>query len=131
MCHVLEHFSWRLIHDYLRCFYSILRVGGVLRVSVPDLMKIIQVIQQKNVKYETMELLQGVLMGGQDHKYNFHYSMFWKDFLYSLLNQNGFKDIKEFSNRPHIYGAGIKDASSDGGFNLNKKGISLNIVARK
>ena len=130
LCHILEHFSWRIVQDYLRNFYDLLQKGGIIRISVPDLRKIFEIINEP-LADEELKLMQGVLMGGQDHKHNVHYSLFWREYLEKELENIGFINIKEYVSRPHIYGTNIKDASSEAGFNFNKNGISLNIQAEK
>jgi hypothetical protein len=47
--------------------------GGVLRLSVPDFDKLIDVY---NASGKSMESITNRLMGGQDHQYNIHYSVF-------------------------------------------------------
>jgi hypothetical protein len=49
-CHVLEHFSTNMINSILARWYEVLRPGGELRISVPDLDAITR-IYQKNIKH--------------------------------------------------------------------------------
>jgi predicted SAM-dependent methyltransferase len=73
MCHVLEHVKMNDLHSVLFEMYRILKVGGILRVSVPGFDELVAFYNGHNKSMDSIELQ---LMGGQNHEYNFHYSVF-------------------------------------------------------
>jgi predicted SAM-dependent methyltransferase len=127
--HTLEHFARREAIEVLKMFYDFLQPGGELRISVPDLIKLADLAKTKS-KFKDMELIQGVLMGGQDTRYNYHKSIFWFDLLKQILLDIGFKDISEYPSYPHFLGD-IKDGSSLAGKLELGVYISLNVKATK
>ena len=89
--HVLEHISHRKLITVLKGWHRVLKTDGILRLAVPDFDKIIEIYVNEN---KNMKTIMEPLMGGQDYQYNFHYSMFNKDYLSNLLKEAGFKDIR-------------------------------------
>jgi len=89
-CHVLEHFGRFEYIDVLKRWYEVLKVGGVLRLSVPDIEK---VFQQYNAGTSLKKLL-GFLYGGQTYPQNYHYIGFDFISLKEDLEAIGFKNIK-------------------------------------
>ncbi len=71
--HVLEHISHNEVLKVLKEWYRVLKKGGILRLSVPDFDKLIDVYltEEKDIR-----AIIGPLMGGQDNPYNFHKSVF-------------------------------------------------------
>jgi len=130
ICHALEHVSWRLLPFYLAQFYQILKKTGILRISVPDIEKITNIINRPNLTDEQLIRLQGIIGGGQNHKYNFHKSFFWPGYLKKELKSAGFLNIEEYPLRPHFTNQDINDGSLVG-FDLFGEGVSLNMKAEK
>lgn len=91
-CHILEHFKKYEIKKVLTEWHRILRPCGILRIAVPDFESIISTY----IKYKDIELIIGLLYGGQDNDYNFHHIAFDFKYLKKLLETIGFKNI-------HIY----------------------------
>ena len=131
ICHTLEHFPARLLPLYLKMFYHVLKQKGILRISVPDISKIMAVAQNKDWTDDEIELLQGVIGGGQDHKYNYHKTFFWPEYLKRKLEAVGFKKVQEYPLRPHYTGQDINDSSACAGFNPFGAGLSLNMRGEK
>lgn len=131
ICHTMEHLPARLLPLYLKQFYTILSKGGVLRISVPDIEKCMAAAKKQEWTDDQIELLQGVIGGGQDHKYNYHKSFFWPEYLARKLAAAGFNDIAEYPLRPHFAGDNINDSSNNAGFQPYGMGLSLNMKARK
>lgn len=50
-----------------------------------------------------MELIMGLLYGGQDYEYNFHYTGFDFKYLEKLLRKAGFKNIHRYDWRKTIH----------------------------
>ena len=128
MCHVLEHFSFEEIGEILRSFRKKLKVGGVLRLSVPDFDRLVTVYQANG---NNLELIKFALMGGQDYEYNFHKSVFNRAALAGLLASCGFEHMAEW-NTLEEFGAHLGDWSETG-FQTPKGEfpISLNMKAIK
>jgi len=98
-CHVLEHFKRHEVMGVLAEWYRVLKPGGILRVAVPDFEAIVKVYE----KYKDMELIMGLLYGGQDYEYNFHYVAFDFKYLEKLLKKVGFKNIHRYDWRKTIH----------------------------
>ncbi len=87
--HVLEHFKKKDVLKVLKDWVRVLKPGGTLRISVPcfeNLTKIYKI--DKNINN-----IIGPLMGGQTYKENFHYNIFNKGKLSSLMEQAGLEAI--------------------------------------
>ena len=89
-CHVLEHFNRFEYKEVLRRWYEVLKEGGVLRLSVPDLEKVFE--QYKNGT--SLKKLLGFLYGGQTYPQNYHYIGFDFISLKEDLEAIGFKNVK-------------------------------------
>ena len=131
ICHALEHLPARFISLYLKQFYCILKVNGVLRISVPDIVKILTAARMKDWSDDEIELLQGVIGGGQDHRYNYHKAFFWAEYLKRKLERANFRNIEKYPLRPHFTNQDIFDASNCAGFEPFGMGLSLNMKAEK
>ena len=68
----------------------VLKAGGVLRLSVPDFDKLVEVY---NATGKDIDAISKQLMGGQDHEYNIHYSVFNHRRLSELLEEVGFREV--------------------------------------
>lgn len=128
--HLLEHSSRRDSIQLLKMFYDFMEPSGELRISVPDLIKLSDIAKRRKLEFKDMLSIQGVLMGGQDTRYNYHKSIYWFDLLQQILMNIGFKNISEYPSYPHFLGD-IKDASSLAGKPDLGIHISLNVKATK
>jgi len=128
MCHVLEHVKMDGLLVNLKELHRILKPGGVLRISVPDFDKIIDIYNKTNRDIDSIRM---PLMGGQDYKFNFHYSIFNNKYLSKLLVETGFKEIREWDPYNCLYHDFQDWASSELIINNTKYPISLNIEAVK
>lgn len=120
ICHTLEHISWLEIPLYLEQFKTLLKPGGILRISVPDISKLMDISKRDNLSFKNIKLLQGILGGGQEHYYNFHKAFFWPDLLQRLLADEGFSEIREYPITPHFAGDTVTDGSL-GGFDRSTR----------
>lgn len=91
MSHVLEHVSHRELITTLREMHRILTTSGILRVSVPDFDKIINIYQSTE---NNIAAIEQPLMGGQDYSFNYHYSVFNGARLHQAMTQAGFKETR-------------------------------------
>jgi len=128
MCHVLEHFSFEEIEVILRNLHKKLKVGGLLRLSVPDFDSLVTVYHANG---NNLELIKLALMGGQDYAHNFHKSVFNRATLSRLLVEHGFIHVETWETHAE-FGVHIGDWS-DANFSIPKGEvpISLNLKARK
>jgi len=128
MCHILEHIKRNDLKDVLSEMKRVLKDGGVLRLSVPDFDKLIDVYNDSGRDINT---ISRQLMGGQDSEYNIHYSVFNYQRLSELLKEIGFYDVVSWDPDNCQY-HNFKDRASRK-INVNGKEhmISLNLEAVK
>lgn len=91
--HCLEHISHRDLSKVLREWYRVLKEGGILRLSVPDFDKLIEVYSAEEKETQTIIM---PLMGGQDYDYNFHKTVFNEKYLAELLLSAGFRKVSKW-----------------------------------
>jgi predicted SAM-dependent methyltransferase len=129
-CHVLEHFSTGSIPKILERWHSVMRAGGELRISVPDLDAITR-IYQKNIDHFQVLGHQpwiALIYGGQKDQYDFHKTGFNFNWLSYLLKNAGFNQIEEYPHAPHFIAGVFDNSLADAPFG---EYISLNIRAVK
>lgn len=100
-CHVLEHTSRDDSKKVLKRWFDVLKPGGVLRISVPDL----QAVCEYYICYKNLDILQALLYGSQKHQYDFHYTGWDESTLTRDLMEVNFKNIKRYDWRltEHFY----------------------------
>lgn len=91
-CHVLEHVSHQKIADVLCSLFTCLKVGGILRLSVPSFEIITAMYAERKELADIIE----PLMGGQGYPGNVHLSVFDEKYLSSLLLEVGFTAVKKW-----------------------------------
>lgn len=91
MCHVLEHMRAPDVEAVLLEMKRMLKVGGVLRLSVPDFDRLLAVYRAAG---EDLGAIHTQLMGGQDSPYNVHYCAFNHRSLSALLQKAGFTGMR-------------------------------------
>ncbi len=129
-CHVLEHFSHEESIRVLGRWYDVLAPGGELRVSVPDIDRIVKIYVDNWLHFQTTGNSPwiGLIYGGQGDPYDFHKTGFNFCWLKYLLDKVGFINISEYPHEPHFV-KGFIDASLAkepfGSF------LSLNVIAQK
>jgi SAM-dependent methyltransferase len=94
MSHVLEHVSHTQLRATLLELRRVLKPGGVLRLSVPDFDKLLDVYEKNEREIAAIEQ---PLMGGQDYAYNFHYCIFNRERLKASLASAGLIDAREWN----------------------------------
>lgn len=128
-CHVLEHLCHDEVPAVLARWREVLKPGGELRISVPDLDRIVKIYNENWGHFQTDGNTPwiGLIYGGQSDPYDFHKTGFNFTHLRRLLLDAGFDDIAEYPHSPHFLG--IEDASlADQPFNAY---ISLNVRATR
>ncbi len=124
--HVLEHAglphscqkpSYR---DAISRWYRLLRAGGMLFVSVPDLYQVFEGIRRFDGNKNQQAFLRA-LFGGQEYLENTHFCGFTHQLLTDELLAAGFKSAREFT----------PFAEDTSRFQMFGMAISLNLVAFK
>ncbi len=128
MCHVLEHVTRMQVRAVLGEMRRILRPGGVLRISVPDFDRIIEIYSATD---RSIDAIQGPLMGGQDYDYNFHHLAFNVRHLSDLLLSSGYREVRAWDPDNCQYHDFQDWASMRHEYGGRKFPISLNLEAVK
>lgn len=126
--HCLEHFSYLQTPAVLGEWCRVLKKGAVLRLSVPDFDRLVEIYLLHN---RDPDVILHQLMGGQNNQYNFHLTALNKVNLSRFLFAAGFSDVREWQ-------PGSDDLTTFNDFSVYKKEIagkyyeiSLNIEAVK
>jgi predicted SAM-dependent methyltransferase len=129
-CHVLEHFGHDEVEPLLQRWRQLLKPGGKLRISVPDLDRIVQVYAKNWPHFQKPGHTPwiGLIYGGQTTPYDFHKTGFNACWLRYVLEHNGFKDCEEYAHQPHFV-PGTVDASLV--FEPFGEFLSLNMIATR
>lgn len=111
-CHVLEHFAHDEIIPILKRWYEVLAPGGTIRISVPDIDRIVQIYAKNPKHFNTPGHSPwiGLIYGGQSTPYDYHKTGFNFCWLKHLLEQCGFTQCQEYPHEPHFV-PGVVDAS--------------------
>lgn len=108
--HVLEHFDCLTSVDVVCNWVSCLKVGGILKIAVPDFMDLVRRMRLgEALDYE------GIIMGGQVDALDYHKSLWWYEKLYAIMEGAGLVDIKTWQSE-------ISDCASYP-FSLNLQGV--------
>jgi len=122
--HTLEHLGYQKdLATAIAGIYRILRTGGKLYVSVPDLDVLCRLFIHERATMDDRLRIMRMMFGGQLDQYDFHYVGLNGEFLAHYLFKTGFRElyqVPEFN----IF----KDTSS---LRFNNVLISLNMVAIK
>ena len=110
-CHVLEHVGTDKVPNVLKRWRGVLQPGGELRISVPDLDRIVRAYVDNWSHFQTPGNAPwvGLIYGGQTDIHDFHKTGFNLTWMSYLLKDSGFVDIQEYPHEPHFLG--IKDDS--------------------
>lgn len=122
--HVLEHLGYNgEIQRTLNGFHRVLKPGGRLRVSVPDLETLCRMFIHPSLDPQRRFYIMRIMFGGRINEYDVHYSGLTMEFLGSFLHEAGFVSISR------VEGFGLfKDTSM---LRLGDVLVSLNVEAFK
>ncbi|MGO4412130.1 methyltransferase [Cupriavidus sp. KB_39] len=129
-CHVLEHFAHDEVVPLLKRWYEILQPGGVLRISVPDLDRIVRIYHKNWEHFQKPGHTPwiGLIYGGQSTPYDFHKTGFNANWLCHLLEQCGFEQCEEYPHEPHFVPGAVDASIANATFG---EYFSLNMMARR
>lgn len=129
--HIFEHFSEKEVKKIFKTCFNLLQAGGELKISVPDIDKIVKIYQKNWDHFQAKGNSPwiGLIYGGQTTKYDFHKTGFNKNWLTLLLEEAGFSEFKEydaikFTNKNNIHDCSLAQKPF-GEF------VSLNLTAFK
>jgi len=89
--HTLEHFAWTGLEKIMKEWSRILKVGGELRLVVPNMRYVAQRLLDDDIQAQDF----WVIWGEQDYQKNFHASGFTPKILNALISSLGiYEDIK-------------------------------------
>jgi predicted SAM-dependent methyltransferase len=122
--HILEHLAWPLAFKALGEWARVLRVGGVLRVAVPDLGALAAMIAEGENPWACTGLLYG--LGRLENPFEAHQYGYTRGMLLSILRTLGFAEFDWWKHDMPDASNGWLHAGDSG-----RVAISLNIAARK
>jgi len=94
-CHIIEHFTRIDMAEgkILKEWNRILKKGGVLRIAVPNF----EAIVEEYLYSKDLDLIMGLLYGGQNYEYNYHYQTYDFKRISKLLKNAGFSKITTYN----------------------------------
>jgi len=128
-CHILEHFGRHQTNSVLVEWTRVLVRGGVLRIAVPDFEAIVAEYSEN----KKISSVLGLLYGGQDYEYNYHYVGFDFEDLKTRLEACGLTQVERYDWRDFLP-EGYDDCSRAYLPHMdfeNGRLMSLNVIARK
>lgn len=90
--HIFEHIPRNEVQSTLKNWRRVLKVGGILRLAVPDMAAIIQHYN----RFKDIKVLQNMIFGSQHHPYDIHYNGYDERFLTETLVDAGFGNVKRW-----------------------------------
>jgi len=129
-CHVLEHFAHDDIPPIFARWRRLLRPGGELRISVPDIDRIVRIYSDNWQHFQTPGHAPwiGLIYGGQKDAYDFHKTGFNFCWLAHLLREAGFEDPREYPHTPHFVPGTVDASLAHEPFGVF---LSLNVVVNR
>lgn len=97
-CHLLEHFGRHNVDKVLKEWNRVLVPSGMIHIAVPDFEAVVKVYQQNH----NLQSVLGLLYGGQNYEFNYHYCTFDFDTLKEKLHNAGFVDIERYDWRDFL-----------------------------
>lgn len=135
-CHVLEHFPYKplsfssiTVKEVIEDWYKALKIGGELRISVPDF----QAIAEHYFIHKDLNPLRAFLVGGQKYDFDQHYSVWDFNSLSKLLKEVGFQyvELYDWKKTEHSYCDDYSQSYLPHMDKINGKMMSLNVKGIK
>lgn len=122
--HVLEHIDWPDSFKALAEFSRVLRVGGTLRIAIPDMSSLLRMLLSGDSAFHVMGLVYGV--GGRINKFEQHRYGFTPGMIIDILETLGFGEFDWWN-------SSFGDASNGWvpRYESDNTGMSLNVQATK
>lgn len=89
--HCLEHIGYGQTREVLVEWYRVLKPGGVVRISVPDIDRLIEIYMACG---RDIGPVIGLFYGGHNHAYNIHRTIFNRASLENQLKDVGFRQCR-------------------------------------
>lgn len=133
--HSIEYFDRTEVVKVLTEWNRVLKKGGILRIAVPDLEKLILIYE----KYKDLNKILGPLYGRMEidteegNKFLYHKTVYDYNSLQTLLQENGFNNVRRYDWRETIH-KDYDDHSQAYIPHMDKENgvlISLNVEANK
>ena len=128
--HMLEHLNYEESFKALSVWYNLLKEGGILRLSVPDL----EVIFAHCLYYKRLPDMMHMIYGDQSTEFEYHKNGWTFDTMKIDLECIGFKNIQRWDWRttePHSYCDDYSSAYHPHMDKENGRLLSLNVQATK
>jgi predicted SAM-dependent methyltransferase len=128
--HVLEHFSHDEAPQVLATWYRVLKPGGTIRISVPDIDRIVKIYVKNWNHFQTNGNSPwiGLIYGGQTDAYDFHKTGWNFCWMSHVMRKVGYVDIAEYPHEPHFIPGFWDNSLAREPF---EDFLSLNVIARK
>lgn len=98
-CHILEHFSRFDNEKVLSEWNRVLKRGAILRISVPNF----EAIVHEYIEGEkALDNIIGLLYGGQNYDYNYHFQVFDFSQIEKILINTGFENVEKYDWREFL-----------------------------
>ena len=97
-CHILEHVRRDDALSVLQEWCRVLASDGEIRIAVPDF----EAVAAEYALSKDASKLQGLLYGGQNYEYNFHYVAYDFEMLRGLLKDAGFEGVERYDWRDFL-----------------------------
>ena len=121
--HVFEHVLQKDALDTLKGIHRVLKPGGKLYISVPDLDTLCRIFTDSNAPKDVKFHVMRMMFGGQIDDFDIHYMGWNQEFMFDYLLTAGFSE----GQRVESFGL-FADASEDKPYGAL---ISLNVIATK
>lgn len=128
-CHLLEHFGRNDVDRVLTEWNRVLVEGGILRIAVPDF----EAVAAEYTEKHDLSKVMGLLYGGQDYEFNYHFVTFDFATLKEHLEKCGFTGVERYDEKeflPEDYDDYSRAYLPHMDFQ-NGRHMSLNVIARK
>ena len=122
--HVFEHIELRHAIGTLTRIGEVMRPGGTVFLSVPDLSELLQLLQDPRLDVSQKLHVARMIYGGQTTQFDYHYFGYTFEILSALLASTGFVNVRK------VERFGIHNDTSNFSPYFHRN-ISLNVVCHR